>query len=71
MHQINEIRSLDDLVGLAKVHIVTGGDHGGGCFRMIFKILLRYPSNTSISKIYDIANIAHSSDDIEIIKDTH
>jgi hypothetical protein len=61
---------LDDLGGLAKVHIVSGGDHGGGCFWMIFKILLRYLSNKSISKKYEIRNVAHSSDDVEILKDT-
>ncbi len=44
---------MDDLAGLGKVHIVTGGNHGGG-----------------LSRIYKITNAAHSSDDIEILKDT-
>jgi len=70
MHQINEIISLDDLVGLEKVHIVTGGDHGGGCLQMIFKILLRYHAKECISKINEIANAAHLSYNIEILKDT-
>ncbi len=32
--------------------------------------LLRYHSKDSLSRIYEIANLAHSSDEIEILKDT-
>jgi hypothetical protein len=38
-HQINDIISLQDIAGLQSVDIVTGGDHGGGRFRMLLKVL--------------------------------
>ncbi len=69
LYQINEIIRLDDLAGLGKVHIVTGRDHGGGHFGMMFKILLRYHSKDSLSRIYEVANVAQLSDDIKILKD--
>ncbi len=40
-HQINDIISLQDLEGLQSVDIVTGGDHGGGQFRMLLKVLFQ------------------------------
>lgn len=37
-HQINYIFKQEDLNGISSVDIVTGGDHGGGQFRMLLKL---------------------------------
>jgi hypothetical protein len=38
-HQINYIFKQEDLDGILSVDIVTGGDHGGGRFQMLLKLL--------------------------------
>ncbi len=70
VHQINEIVTFSDLEGLKYVEIVTGGDHGGGRFRMGLKLLFRFTQKETISKMFEIANVSNSSDDIEIINKT-
>jgi hypothetical protein len=39
-NQINEIVKEEDLEGLESVKFTVGGDHSGGKFRMMFKVLL-------------------------------
>jgi hypothetical protein len=43
---------------------------GGEGYQMEFKILLWYHSKDSLSRIYEIVNVPHSSNDIETLKDT-
>jgi len=69
-HQIKEIISATDLEGIIGVDIACGGDHGGGRFRMLLKILLRFTNKPSISHNYEVANVSHSQDDIDILKKT-
>jgi hypothetical protein len=68
--QINEIASAENLVGLERAVFTVGGDHGGGKFRMTFKILLVFSSKKSISRLYQIASVEHSKDETEILKTT-
>jgi hypothetical protein len=44
-HQINYMLKLEDLDGLVSVDLATGGDHGGGRFRILLKLLLRFGGN--------------------------
>jgi len=70
-HQINYMLKVEDLDGLLSVDIATGGDHGGGRFRMLFKILLRFGENKpTIKKLFEVANVEHSKDDTTVLKDT-
>jgi hypothetical protein len=55
-----------DLEGIIGVDIVTGGDHGGGRFRMLLKILLCFTNKPSIPYNYEVANVSHSQDNIDI-----
>ena len=48
----------------------VGGDHGGGKFRMTFKILFIFPSKPTISRLYQIGSVEFSKDDTKILKDT-
>jgi hypothetical protein len=52
------------LEGLQQVDIATGGDHGGRRFHMGLKVLLRFANKEPITRIFEIANVSHSSDDI-------
>jgi hypothetical protein len=62
-HQINFIFKLEDLEGLISVDIATGGDHGGGRFRMLLKLLLRFCENKpTLKQLFEIANVEHSKD---------
>ena len=59
-----------DLEAIISVDIATGGDHGGGRFRMLLKIVLRFTNKCPISRNYEVANVSHSQDNIEILKKT-
>jgi hypothetical protein len=48
----------------------VGGDHGGGKFRMTFKILLKFSSKASISSLYQNASVEHSKVETAILKET-
>ena len=37
---------------------------------MALKLLIRFVGKPSISRMFEIANVSHSSDDIEVMKDT-
>jgi len=70
-HQINYMFKVQDLELLESVDIATGGDHGGGRFRMLLKLLLRFGENkATIKKLFEIANVEHSKDDINVLKNT-
>jgi len=70
-HQINYMFKVQDLELLESVDIATGGDHGGGRFRMLLKLLLRFGENkATIKKLFEIANVEHSKDDINMLKNT-
>jgi hypothetical protein len=63
-HQINYMFKVEDLEGLESDDIATGGDHGGGRFQMLLKLLLRFGENkAAIKKLLEIANVEHSKDD--------
>ena len=59
-HQINDLISQQDLEGLQSVDLVVGGDHGGGQFWMLLKILFWFEGNHSIKKLFEITNVQHS-----------
>jgi hypothetical protein len=60
---------VQDLELLESVDIATGGDHGGGRFRMLLKLLLRFGENkATVKKLFEIANVEHSKDDITVLK---
>jgi hypothetical protein len=70
-HQLNDMVNLADLELLSHVDICTGGDHGAGRFRMLLKVLFRFTNRKStIARRFEIANVSHSNDDIEIINST-
>jgi hypothetical protein len=69
-HQIDKIVNATDLEGIVSVDIATGGDHGGGRFRMLMKIVLRFTNTPPISRNYEVANVSHSQDNIEVLKIT-
>jgi hypothetical protein len=69
-HQINKIISAERLDGLERVNFTVGGDHGGGKFRMMFKILFVFSSRPSISRLYQIASVEHSKVDTKKLKET-
>jgi hypothetical protein len=57
------------LNGLTHVDICVGGDYGGGKFRMSVKLLFRYDSNGTISRLYQIASVSHPQDDSQLLND--
>jgi hypothetical protein len=69
-HQINYAFKPEDLQGLTSVDIVTGGDHGGGRFRMLLKLMLRFEEKPTMKRLFEIANVQHSKDDIEVLNQT-
>lgn len=70
-HQINDMVSLVDLDQLSHVDICVGGDHGVGRFRMLLKLLFRFfRGKDAITRRFEIANVSHSNDDIEILNTT-
>jgi hypothetical protein len=69
-HQINELISATDVDGIERVDIATGGNHGGGRFWMALKLLIQFAGKPTISIMFEIANALHSSNDIEVMKDT-
>jgi len=68
--QISMIIRPEDLAGLQKVDIAVGGDSGGGFFRMMLKVLFRFNSKPSVSRIFQIASVSYSKDDIEVFQRT-
>ncbi len=70
-HQLNDMVNLANLELLSHVDICTGGDHGVGRFRMLLKVPFRFTNRKSpIARGFEIANVSHSNDDIEIINST-
>jgi len=70
MNQINVMVKPEDLEGVKAVDLCIGGDHGAGRFRMLLKILLRFTSKPAIVKRYEVANVLHSKDDIDVLHKT-
>ncbi len=70
MNQINVMVKPEDLEGVKVVDLCIGGDHGAGRFRMLLKILLRFTSKPAIVKRYEVANVLHSKDDIDVLHKT-
>ncbi len=69
-HQLGKIIKPDQLLNLKRVDFTVGGDHGGGKFRVTLKLLLRYHDKKSYSRLFQIASVSHSKDDIDILKAT-
>jgi hypothetical protein len=69
-HQLKQIVNPEDLHGLQRVDICTGGDHGGGRFRMLLKILFHFLDKPPIVRLFEIANVLHSQDDIDLLNRT-
>jgi hypothetical protein len=69
-HQIAHIITADDVKNLQHEDFTVGGDHGKGRFRMTFKMLLRYSDKQSVSKLFQIASVEYSKDDIVILNST-
>ncbi len=69
-NQLSQIVTCSDLEGINSVDLVTGGDHGGGKLRMLLKVILRFSAKPSITRLFEIANVSHSKDDIGIIQQT-
>jgi hypothetical protein len=69
-HQIAHIITADDVKNLQHLDFTVGGDHGKGRFRMTFKMLLRYSDKQSASKLFQIASVEYSKDDIVILNST-
>jgi hypothetical protein len=63
-HQLHKIITEEHLHGLKRVDFTTGGDHGGGKFRVTLKMLLRFHDKKSISHLFQITSVSHSKDDI-------
>jgi hypothetical protein len=66
-HQIKQVVNPEDLHGLQRVDICTGGDHGVCRFRMLLKILFCFMDKPPITRLFEIANILHSQDGIGIL----
>jgi hypothetical protein len=69
-HQINYIVKPEDLQGLQSIDIATRGDHEGGRFRMLLKLILRFGEKSSMKRLFEIANVQHSKDDVEVLNKT-
>ena len=69
-HQLGRIISPDQLDGLKRLDLTVGGDHGGGKFHVTLKLLLRFHSKKTISRLFQIASISHSKDELPILKST-
>jgi hypothetical protein len=67
MNQINVMEKPEDLDGIKEVDLCIGGDHGAGRFRMLLKIFLWFTSKPAIVKRYEVANLLHSKDDIDVL----
>jgi hypothetical protein len=59
-----------DLTEVQNVHFTVGGDHGGGKFRMTLKVLFRFSSKATISRLYQIASVEYSKDSTPVLKST-
>ncbi len=66
-HQLKYMVTPHQLVELNRVDLTIGGDHGGGKFRMTLKILFRFQSNPTISRLFQIASVSHSKDEHSIL----
>ena len=69
-HQLGRIVTQDQLQGLKRVDFTVGGDHGGSKFRVTLKLLLRFHEKKSISRLFQIASVSHSKDELSILKST-
>jgi hypothetical protein len=67
-NQINEIEKEEDLEGLESVKFTVGGNHGCGKVWMTFKILLKFSSKATISRLYQITSVEHSKDETTIFR---
>lgn len=66
-HQIKQMVNPEDLHGLQRVDICTGGDHEGGRFRMLFWFFFHFMDKSPITRLFEIANVFHSQDDVGIL----
>jgi hypothetical protein len=69
-HQLERLISAEQLDGLKRVDFTIGRDHGGGKFCVTLKLLLRFSSKQTFSRLFQIASVSHSKDDISILKIT-
>jgi len=69
-HQLKNIVTAEQLVGLKRVDLTIGGDRGGGKFRMALKVLLRFSDKPTISKVFQIASVSPSKDDLSVLRST-
>jgi hypothetical protein len=67
-HQLKSMIDAEKLKLLQQLDIVTGGDHGGGKFRMTMKVNFRLSDKATVSYLTQIASISYSKDDTEILK---
>jgi hypothetical protein len=67
-HQLKSMVTAEQLEGLQRVDFTIGGDRGGSKFWMALKCLLRFSDRPTISKVFQIASVSHSKDDISILQ---
>jgi hypothetical protein len=69
-YQLKSMVSAEQLEGLQRDDFTIGGDHGDGKFRTALKCLFRFSDRLTISKVFQIAGISYSKDDISILQST-
>jgi hypothetical protein len=69
-HQLKSMVSAEQLEGLQRIDFTIIGDHGGGTFHMALKYLFQFSDRPTISKVFQIASISYSKDDISILQST-
>ena len=67
-HQLKSMVTTEQLEGLQRVDFTIGGDRGGSKFWMALKCLLRFSDRPTISKVFQIASVSHSKDDISLLQ---
>jgi hypothetical protein len=69
-NQLRELLKAEEVRDLKRVDLTVGGDSGGGHFRMMLKVLLRYRSGKTTSRIFQIASVCFAKDKISVFKKT-
>ncbi len=59
-HQLKNMVTAEQLIGLSRVDFMIGWDHGAGKFHMALKVLLHFSHKPTISFIFQIASVSHS-----------